>query len=58
MKEYKQKEKSGVEQKAFATRFQSYLMAIFTVIIPGIEMISANPLPVENGVTGRQLVLV
>ena len=57
----------------FATRFQSYLMAIFTVIIPGIEIISANPLPIslrasslggggrepiENGVTGRQLIFV
>ena len=42
----------------FATRFQYYLMAIFTVIIPGLKIISANPLPIENGVTGRQLILV
>ena len=42
----------------FATRFQSYLMAIFTVIIPGLGVISANPLPIENGATGRQLILV
>ena len=42
----------------FATRFQSYLMAIFPVIIPGLEIISANPLPIENGATGRQLILV
>ena len=42
----------------FATRFQSYLMAIFTVIILGLEIISANPLPIENGATGLQLILV
>ena len=42
----------------FATRFQSYLMAIFMVIIPGIEIISANPLPIENGATVHQLILV
>ena len=43
----------------FATRFQFYLMAIFTVIIPDLEKISANPLPlIENGVNGRQLILV
>ena len=42
----------------FATRFQSYLMAIFTVIIPGREIISANPPPIENGAPGRQLILV
>ena len=41
----------------FATRFQSYLMVIFTVIIPGLEIISTNPLPMENGAT-RQLILV
>ena len=36
----------------------NYLMAIFTVIIPGLEIISANPLPIENGATGRLLILV
>ena len=42
----------------FATRFQSYFMAIFTVIVLGLEIISANPLPIEDGATGHQLILV
>ena len=42
----------------FAAWFQSYLMAIFTVIIPGLEIISANIRPIGNGTTGRQLILV
>ena len=42
----------------FATQFQSSLMAIFRVIIPGLDMISTNPVPIENGATSRQLILV
>ena len=33
-------------------------MVVFTVIMPGLEIISANPLPIENGATGGQLILV
>ena len=41
-----------------AARSQSHLTVIFMGIIQGREMTFANPVPQEDGLTGRQLILV
>ena len=41
-----------------AARSQSLLMVNFMGIIQGLEITFANPVPQEDGVTGRQLILV